>query len=205
MRASDFNDFRRLLGSVMAMYRQDVSEFVVDVWWQACSPFDLETVRKAMTAHATDPDRGHFAPKPADIVRLLSGTQADRSLVAWGKVYDAMRHVGAYASVAFDDPAIAPAIVDIGGWQAICRSESDELPHLQRRFCASHATYTRSPPAQAIGYLMGEHEAINRTRGQPSKPPTLVGDPSKAAELARLGPEAPKVAITSAAEALRLT
>lgn len=204
MQQHEAKPFQALLTQVMALYRQDVTPFLVDVWWQACSPFEFDAIRKAMTAHATDPDRGQWSPKPADIVRLLAGTQADRSLMAWGKVYDAMRHVGAYGSVAFDDPAIAPAIVDIGGWVAICRSDADELPHLQRRFCASHAAYTRSPPVQAIGYLMGEHEAINSTRGHRSKPPTLIGDASKAAELAKLGPAAQKVAITHAVEALRL-
>ena len=34
-------------------------------------------VGKALTAHATDPDHGQFAPKPADIVRKIQGTQAD--------------------------------------------------------------------------------------------------------------------------------
>jgi hypothetical protein len=52
-------------------------------------------------------------PKPADIVRNLQGTASDRSLIAWGKLLEAMRRVGAYRSVAFDDGAIHAAVEDM--------------------------------------------------------------------------------------------
>ena len=119
--------FVTLLTDVLGYYRQPVSEFTLSIWWQASQPFSLEQVSKALTAHATDPDKGQFAPKVADLVRIVAGTKTDRSLLAWGRVHDAMSDVGAYRDVDFGDGAIHAAITDMGGWPKMCRTELAEL------------------------------------------------------------------------------
>lgn len=182
MKESDRKVFADLLSDALAFYRQDVSQFAISVWWAACQPFDLEQVRKALTAHAMDPDRGQFAPKPADIVRQLHGTHGDRSLIAWGKVLRAMQHVGAYASVAFDDGAIHAAIQDMGGWVKLCRSSLDELPFVQRRFCETYRVYS-ARGCEFPRLLQGEHEATNLAFGRRIAPPVLIGDEFKAREV----------------------
>ena len=184
MRAEDIEDFQRLLSGALAFYRQDVSEFAMSVWWEASKAFTLEQVRKALTAHAMDPERGQFAPKPADLVRLLNGTQTDRSLIAWGRVHRAMSQVGAYASPDGFDAAAASAVADMGGWPKLCQSSVDELPFLQKRFCDLYRAYAANPDAQHAERLIGLHEQTNAIRG-----------------LGR--PEAPQIA-RKASEALRL-
>lgn len=206
MREADRESFAVLLTDVMAFYRQDVSPFALSVWWQACQQFDIEQVRKALTAHAMDAERGQWAPKPADLVRMLQGTFTDRSLVAWGKVLDAAQRVGAYESVAFDDPAIHCAIVDLGGWQAVCRTDMDELPFLQKRFTDAHKAYAARPSLTYPARLAGDHEQSNALRGMPVVPPVLIGDPAKAAEVQKMGGESGKTQITgpNVARALEL-
>lgn len=176
MRAADRAAFQALLTDALAFYRQDVSAFALSVWWQACAPFDLEQVRKALTAHAMDPERGRFAPMPSDIIRVLQGTQTDRALVAWGKVHEGIKSAGAYASVVFDDPIIHAVVVDLGGWVAVCRSTVDELSHLQRRFCDSYRAYARRPDVAYPPKLIGESEATNTHLGRASASPLLLGD-----------------------------
>lgn len=161
MNANDRKDFADLMADALAFYRQDLSTFALSVWWEACKGFTLEQVRKAMTAHAMDPERGQFAPKPADLVRLLVGTQTDRSLIAWGRVHQAMAQVGAYASIDFEDAAIHSAIMDMGGWPKLCRTTTDELPFLQKRFCDLYRAYHARPEAAHAHRLIGEHEQIN--------------------------------------------
>lgn len=172
--------FKSLLTDALAFYRRDVSTFALSVWWAACQPFDLEQVRKALTAHAMDPERGRFPPMPADIVLHLKGTHSDRALVAWGKVYEAIQRVGGYQSVVFDDGAIHAAIEDIGGWIAVCRSPEDELSHLQRRFCDSYRVRSRQADTKFAPVLIGAHELENRLAGKRTAPPILIGDPHQA-------------------------
>jgi hypothetical protein len=175
MKPTDRKAFQSLLTDAMAFYRQDVSTFALSVWWEACSGFEMEQVTKAFTAHAMDPERGQFAPKPADVVRLLQGTHVDRSLVAWGKVLDAIQRVGGYESVAFDDPAIHAAIEDLGGWPLMCSGEMKDLPFLQKRFCDAHKAYSLRPGTPYPPVLTGRFEAGNRIAGLPIAAPTLIG------------------------------
>lgn len=178
MNAAQRERFSELLGDALGFYGQAVTAFSLSVWWQACERYEFEQVAKALTAHAMDPDRGQFAPKPADIVRQLQGTHTDRSLMAWGKVFEAMQRIGAYTSVDFGEPAIHCAIEDMGGWQKLCRSTMDELPFVQKRFCETHKAYSlRGDMLRDIPALMGELEQRNRIGGHPTKPPVRIGPP----------------------------
>ena len=103
MKPSDKPAMVAMVTDALAYYGKPVSAFTLQVWVQACQPFSIEQVSKALTAHATDPERGQFAPKVADIVRILSGTATDRAALAWGKCLKAMSSVGAYTDVVFDD------------------------------------------------------------------------------------------------------
>lgn len=196
MRTDEMKRFQKLLADVLAFYRQDVSDFALSVWWQSCAGFEFEQVSKALTAHAMDPDRGQFAPKPADLVRALRGTVADRSLVAWGKLLSAIQHVGAYRSVCCDDSAIHAAVVDMGGWQQVCRSEVDDLPFVQKRFCEAHRAYSQRKDMPYPPLLVGVSDDTNRNSGYPVDPPVLIGEPDTARSVMRLGKSGPKTAIT---------
>ncbi len=196
MQPSDKAKFKDMLTDALAFYRRDVTPFALSVWWSACQPFALEQIGKALTAHAMDPERGQFPPMPADIVKQLHGTFTDRSLVAWGKVLEAIQRVGAYQSVVFDDGAIHAAIEDIGGWVTICRSEMEELPHLQRRFMESHRVHVKRGTPAFPARLPGAHELENTIAGRKSAPPVLIGDVKAAQEVMQAGVETSRVAIT---------
>ena len=182
MQPSEKPEFARLLTGLMAYYRQDVSPFVLDLWWSACEGLALEQLTKAMNAHAKDPERGQFAPKVADIVRILQGTHTDRSLLAWGNVLDATSGVGAYQDVVFDDPAIHAAVNDVGGWSKLCRTDLKELSYLQHRFCQSHKAYTERGEFDYPRILGGDRSPDSEylRRGLPVPAPAVVGDRSKA-------------------------
>ena len=201
MHATDRAAFRDLLADAMAFYRRDVSTFALSVWWQACQSFDFEQVAKALTAHAMDPERGQFAPMPADIVRQLQGTRTDRSLVAWGKALDAMQRVGAYTSVAFDDGVIHAVIEDMGGWVALCRTTMDELPFTQKRFCDTYRAYASRGDVTYPGLLVGECDANNALKGYRTNPPALIGNPERAKAVMQGGSSQPKTLITHVIDA----
>lgn len=175
MRDADRPGFIELITDALAFYGQEATKFTLSVWWQACSPFDLEQVRKALTAHAMDPQNGRFAPKPADLVLQLQGTQTDRSLVAWGDVLDAMQRIGQYESIVFADLAIHAAITDMGGWAALCTAPVKDMPFTQKRFTDLHRTYSKRPDLCTVLYLVGVSELDNRAAGFPVSSPVRVG------------------------------
>lgn len=200
MQEQDKAKFSTLVTEVLAFYRQDVSRFAMSVWWEACKGFDFEQVAKAFNAHAVDPERGQFAPKPADVVKALAGTKTDRARLAWGKAFDAMQRVGAYQSVAFDDPVIHAVIEDLGGWTKVCRSDMEQLSYMEHRFCEAYRAYATRPDVEYPAKLIGEFEAINRHEGRKVAPPILIGNPQKAAEVLRLGGSGQKAQFTLASD-----
>lgn len=197
MKPGDKAKFLEVLAGVHDFYGKELSEFAGTVWMQSVQGFELADVTRALSAHLMDPERGQFMPKPSDLVRQLQGTQADRSLIAWGKVLDAMQRVGAYESVAFDDAAIHAAIMDMGGWSQVCRTKLDDLPFVQRRFTDAHKAYSSRGTFDYPGHLPGLHEAANAMAGQRVKPPMLIGDAERARAVAALGVAGSKTAITA--------
>lgn len=198
MKPSDREKFAGLLADAMAFYRQDVSPFALSVWWQACERYDMEQVRKALTRHAMDPERGQFSPKPADIVRALDGTATDRATLAWGKVFDAIQRVGQYQDVVFDDPAIHAAVEDLGGWPKVCITEIKELSYLQHRFTESHRAYTERGAFEYPRKLAGNRSGddVYASRGLPAPKPVVIGDIVRARLVYQGGQVGGKTAIT---------
>lgn len=207
MRANELSQFRQLLTDVMAYYGKDCSQFMLTVWWGALESSDLEQVSRALQRHATDPDRGQFAPKVADIVRVLQGTTTDRAAIAWGKVHEAMSAVGAYTDVVFDDPAIHAVLEDLGGWPKVCRTEVEELSYLQHRFQEAHRAYTERGQFEYQRRLAGDRSPDHdyTSRGIPLPRPALIGDRDRAIAVLKNGNAAGKTKITTlSTEAMRL-
>jgi hypothetical protein len=198
MQAADRPAFGQLVTDVLAYYRQDASRFVLDLWWNACQGFDLEQIRTAMQRHCTDPERGQFAPKVADLSRILQGTATDRAALAWGKVHEAMSSVGAYTDVVFDDPAIHAVIEDLGGWPKVCRMDLKELSYLQHRFTESHRAYTGRGQFEFPRRLMGDRspDSEYEKHGLRLPAPALVGDAARAKRVYLQGNAAGKTAIS---------
>ncbi|WP_337055006.1 DUF6475 domain-containing protein [Pseudoxanthomonas sp. USHLN014] len=185
MNAADRPRFAELITEVLAFFDKPVTTFGLSVWWEACRPFSLQDVQRALSRHTTNPERGQFAPKPADLVRELQGTASDRASRAWSLVFDACSRVGAYTDVVFDDPIIHAVIEDLGGWPATCRTEADKLSYAQHRFITAYSGYVnRGDLGEFPRRLAGDRspDAVYAQIGLPPPPPVLVGD----AEGARL-------------------
>lgn len=197
MQQSERGAFAQLVTDVLAYYRQDASRFVLDLWWNACQPFDFQQIQRAMQRHATDPEHGQFAPKVADLVRILQGTTTDRASLAWGKVLEAMSSVGAYTDVVFDDPAIHAAADDMGGWPKMCRTEMKELGLLQHRFMQSYRAYTERGQFDYPRRLGGDRspDSEYEKAGLSLPRPALIGNPDRAKLVYQSG-GAGKTAIT---------
>lgn len=178
MKNTDLAKFKVLLTEVMSYYEKNTSPFMLTLYWDAFNNFDFEQVRKALNQHCIDPESGRFAPKVADIVKILAGTVTDRSALAWGKFYDAMSRVGCYQDVAFDDPAIHAAAEDIGGWHKACTTPSKDVSYLQHQFCNSYKAYVNKGKFDYPKVLVGirSPDSVYRMSGLNPPKPVLIGD-----------------------------
>ena len=207
MQQAEKPKFAQLVTDVLAFYRQDTSPFALQVWWSACERFDFEQVSKALTQHAMDPDRGQFAPKPADMVRMLQGTSTDKAMLAWGKCLSAMERVGAYTDVVFDDPAIHAVVEDLGGWPKVCRGDLKDLSYLQHRFTEAHRAYTGRGQFDYPRLLSGarDPDSVYQKHGLPIPKPAVVGDRERARQVYALGSVGGKTSVEFNAGALALS
>lgn len=189
MNENEKHQFVKYLTDALAFYGKDASAFAISVWFEAMRPFDLEQVKRAMSGHAMDPERGQFAPKPADIVRQLAGTSTDRAALAWGAVFECMQRIGAYTDVAFDDPAIHAVIRDLGGWIKLCRSTMEELGFVQNRFAQAYKAYSARGQFDYPSMLSGDNgsDADFAIRGMKKPEPTLIGNKDAARLVMQFG------------------
>ncbi len=149
MNASDRPSFQSLLSDVLGFYGKTTTPFAISVWWEACKGLELDAIRGAMTAHATDPQRGHFAPMPADVIRVIRGSVADQAGEGWASIVRQISGVGSYGKPVLDERQ-RDALDAIGGWAVLCRSEEDQLSFMQRRFVEAYQMSAAKEQRQAI-------------------------------------------------------
>lgn len=205
MIAEDRTAFAALMSGVYGFYGKDASDFALDVWWQAMSPYDFEAVKDALNRHCVNPDNGQFLPKPADVVKMLGGSTQDAALVAWSKVDRAVREVGTHRSVVFDDPVIHRVVTDMGGWVLIGSKGDDEWPFVRNEFVTRYRGYRmRSEIPEYLPVLIGIADANNSKIGLPVDAPTFIGDTKAAQAVLAGGSNKPLLNVVQIGQSARL-
>jgi hypothetical protein len=181
MKESDKKRFGLILVGVAEVYGKELSKQAASIWFNILKEYEIETISLAFTSHISNPDTGQFFPKPADIIKAIGGTNTDASFIAWTKVDQAMKLVGPYRSVVFDDPIIHAVIDDMGGWIFFGEKDENEWPFIGNDFQKRYKGYKErnSTPAHNKK-LVGIHEAGNRKDGFEIEKPFLIGDKEKA-------------------------
>lgn len=132
MQELDKREFAEVWGAVWAMYGKSVSPQLLSIAFEALRTYSIEDVLIGLTRHMQSPDTGQFFPKPADVIKHIDGNSGSRAMVAWNNVDNAVREVGAWTSVMFDDALIHRMISDMGGWVELCKVDDREYPFKQK-------------------------------------------------------------------------
>jgi hypothetical protein len=194
MYQSDFDQFSQILNATADLYGKKMSDMALALWWNAMQQYDLTAVREGLSRHMQNPDSGQFMPKPADVIKFIAGTTQDGALLAWAKVDKAVRSVGTYQTVVFDDPIIHAVVTDMGGWVSIGGRTEDEWPFVAKEFENRYRGYRlRGGADQYPPSLVGIAEAQNSQNGFKSQPPVLIGDERTARLTLAGGSLTPKV------------
>lgn len=178
---TDFKRFLTVLTGVADYYGKELSEGVISLYWQGLQAYDIEAVEKAFWDHTQNPDSGQFMPKIADITRAMQGRTQDQAAIAWSKLDQAVRRVGTYQDVVFDDPIIHRVVADMGGWIWFGNQKEDEWPFVAKNFENRYRGYKlrgEQPEYQPV--LLGMANAHNQKEGFRSNPPILIGNQNQA-------------------------
>jgi len=180
MNQADYKPFASALDAVMDVYgnRGTLTGKAAALWFTALSRFELADIQRAFGAHLSDPATGMHPPKPADIVKIIDGTLADRSGEAWAKVHNAIVRVGQYQQLVFDDPLIHAAIEAMGGWMRLSEINSDQVTWVAKEFTAHYERLIRYPPPAYPAVVNGQFDAAH---------PALIGDPDRCQQVRQGG------------------
>lgn len=194
MQQRDFDEFCEMLDLIAEQYGKTLSDGAKALYWQGLHDFDLSALKQAASRHLRNPDTGQFMPKIADFVRMLQGSTQDAALVAWAKVDQAVRRIGAYQDVVFDDPIIHRVIQDMGGWIGLGTKNEDEWPFVAKEFENRYRGFKqRSEIPDYPGRLIGITNAHNEQKGFKTDSPILIGNETKAIQVMNSGSDKPAI------------
>ena len=182
MQPNDRPRFLTLLTGIADYYSKEISTGTIGLYWEGLRQYDIEAIERALWAHTQNPDNGQFMPKIADVTRVLQGRTEDQAQLAWSKVDGAVRQVGIWSDVAFDDAIIHRVLADMGGWVRICLFEDDGWPFVAKEFITRYRGFRiAGQTPEYPRYLLGTASTHNTAEGLAKPCVRLVGN----AEVAR--------------------
>lgn len=132
--------FKSVIASLAEIYDKKLSSIGRQLWWSTLKPYTAEQIGSAMQAHLSDPDRGRFAPKPADLIAKIDGEGRERDALAhdlairqWDLAMQAIGRDGRFAKVKLDEAGQLSLNI-LGGIRAICGANSTEIQWLRKEF-----------------------------------------------------------------------
>lgn len=193
MQQPDRKRFAMQMAALGEYYGAALSAGLIEMYWQGLQSYSIDDFERAVAQHMRNPENGQFRPKISDLVKLIEGSTTERAAVAWSKVRHAVRSVGPYQTLVFDDPLIHVCIENMGGFGLLCNVETDEMPFRQQEFEKQYRSYAaRGEVPEYRAKLIGSAEADCLARGylQHIPAPVFVGDPERARLVLQRGTKA---------------
>ena len=177
MTDSDFLEFATYLTGTAEVFDAQLSKVKIDFYFNALKDLTIAEINTAIN-HIVRTSR--FFPKPAEIREAVYGKPEDRAVIAVDKIQNALRGVGGYQTICFDDPIIHLIIQNYGGWVKLSDITQDEWKWLKKEFIKHYQVYASrgvslTPIPQT---LSGIHEKVNTANGLswPQENTVMIGD-----------------------------
>jgi hypothetical protein len=167
MNSTDRIEFTQGLMLLAEIYNRKLSELLLQAYWDCLKSYSLASFKQVLCHFLKNPDSAnHGFPSPAAWIKVLEGDSQAKGLAAWTKVIRAIRYVGQYESVTFNDPITHAVINDMGGWIFLCKQPERELIFLQKEFERRYVNYaSRKKIPATTEYLTGYIAHQNRVHG----------------------------------------
>lgn len=176
MQANEQAAFFAGLAVIAETVNRKLSKVLMKAYWACLEPYPFAEVQQALNDVLKNPDvkKHSYFPAPSDIIAIIEGDVASKSLLAWTEVSKAIREIGHYDSVVFSDELIHAVIRDMGGWVVLCQHTEKELPFVQRDFERRYQVYCRKRPKVLPHQLTGRIAHQNAVHGHENYIPKAV-------------------------------
>jgi hypothetical protein len=169
MNMDDYSNFEEIMSRAALVTNRHGKDWdaMITVMFEELATYKLDDIAAAVGAHVRSEK---FFPTLADIVTQLEGDVEDRAALAWAKVVRAVEHLGGGISIRFPSPAIHYAIEQMGGWQKLCATlTNDSMVWREKEFSRFYAIGEKTASwepgngrVQVPRYLCGQYEINNR-------------------------------------------
>ena len=156
MEQRDKDKLYQVLIVTSEFYKHSLSEPVINLYFEVLKQYEIEDIERAIQFHIGNTEIGQFFPKPADIIRQISGTSEEKALAAWYQVHEAVKQYGYIYTMTFPDPVIHMVVEGMGGWIELCQMETEKVPFYEREFVRQYQMLSRHPrpyPVKLLGWL----------------------------------------------------
>ncbi|MES2141697.1 MAG: DUF6475 domain-containing protein [Pseudomonadota bacterium] len=202
MLENDKKSFLQCLTLLAESFNRKVSSLLLETYWQGLKAYPFEQVKQAMLSTLQNPDRKWGMPNPGDLIASIQGDSRSHALKAWSQVVTAIRMIGRYDSVVFDNPLIHCVIRDMGGWIYLCQQPEKELPFLRYEFEKRYHDYQGKPLLNYPRSLKGSLEHDNQVQGFSNQSdPVLIGNTERALTVYNNGVKQPSTKPLSLSQA----
>lgn len=165
MKNEDKRAFFDLMMAAGEVYGREVTQPMAAIYFSALANVSIEQVQEAMMAHMQNPDSGQFFPKPADLIKQMTGTTKqqdaaieDKAAIAWACIERDIRRIGSYGTLKLDDKQALATVKAMGGWQSICQTETSKMEWKRKEFIRMYETFERMPLEALPSSLPGRIE-----------------------------------------------
>ena len=125
-------------------------------------------------------------PTPGEILEHAQGSPDDAAIIAIQKLENAMRDIGGYDSIAFDDPVLHVLVSGAeGGWPGLCQMTTEDWKFERMRLIKSYKAFAGRRMPDNIDHLVGIHESDNGGRFPDWKPTIHYIGEHKVKQIAR--------------------
>lgn len=174
MKNEDKRAFFDLMMAAGEVYGREVTQPMAAIYFSALANVSIEQVQEAMMAHMQNPDSGQFFPKPADLIKQMTGTTKqqdaaieDRAAIAWACIERDIRRIGSYGTLKLEDKQALATVKAMGGWQSICQTETSKMEWKRKEFIRMYETFERMPLEALPSSLPGRVELSEVKRSGP--------------------------------------
>lgn len=164
-----FKDGMKVLAEVS---EHEATDAKLKIYWEIFKEYPLDDFLRGVSILVKTRTTASF-PKPAEIIQAFEGVPDDHVALAVSSTRKAIREVGMYKSVTFEDVIINQVIDRLGGWVYVCNDFDWE--YRRKEFEQLYEAIKREGGGVSIKYLLGQHEINNAKQfSEWIKPPLRV-------------------------------